>query len=139
MMEEERHAKISWNKHDEYLKNFYFYYTLAQRLFPLARGKHHFLIQAFDNIHESYRQLLPYINEKKKREEFETHHDEIKKDIDNFSTMRVTDQTENFGKIYYKVDKFFTELTIMAVEKGVFPPLQIDRTAREKADSLRKE
>ncbi len=65
-------------------------------------------------------------------------HDVLRKKVDFFSTQNEVYQRDNFGKLYYEIDAFFTDLTRIAVRKNFFPNAVRERTIKDTINSLRQ-
>jgi hypothetical protein len=104
----------------------------AQMYFKMCRINMLRIRELFDAVHEVYRMELPYFSKDEGKEMAEKH-DEIRKEVDNYLNQKDGFRKNNFGRIYYKIDGFFSTLTLKAVDKGFFPKKMVERTVEEKA------
>jgi hypothetical protein len=131
-MPEEKKSSITWSANDAYLRNFAAYFMEAQMYFKICRMNMIRIRELFDSVHEVYRMELPYFT-KTEKDELSKKHDDMRKDVDNYLNQRDGYRKNNFGRLYYKIDGFFTTLTEKACEKGFFPKKMVERTVEEKA------
>ena len=124
-------TSITWTASQEYLQDFAAYFKTAQKLFVLCRKDRGLLIDLFDHMHEVYRMEVPYFDKDSGMEE---RHDELRKKVDAFVSAPDSYKKNNFGRLYYEIDAFFTELTTVAVQKNFFPKASKSRTPEEIAN-----
>jgi hypothetical protein len=136
MDKDEPKTSITWSANEEYLRDFAMYFIKAQMLFPLSRRDNKLLTHLFDHIHEVYRMELPYCD-KKERDELNTKHDDIRKRVENYLAQTDGYRRDNFGKLFYMLDNFFTRLTDVAVEKKFFPIASKSRTIKDLTGTLK--
>lgn len=128
----EKKSSITWSANDAYLRDFTAYFMTAQQYFQMCRSNMAFIRNLFDAVHEVYRMECPYFTTTEVKE-LGDEHDAIRKDIDNYLNRTDIYKKNNFGRLYYKIDGFFTKLNRKAVEKGFFPKKMVERTVEEKA------
>ena len=114
---DEKKSSITWSANDAYLRNFAAYFMEAQMYFKLCRSNMLKIRELFDSVHEVYRMELPYFT-KGEGETVCKKHDDIRKEVDNYLNQKDGYKKNNFGRLYYKIDGFFSDLTKMAVDKG---------------------
>jgi hypothetical protein len=134
---DERKTNITWSANDQYLKDFAAYFMQSQLTFRQCRANRNLVVDVFDYMHEVYRMEIPYLVAKE-LDGLSAEHDEIRKIVDNYSTSSDQYKAHNFGRIYYRMDAFFTKLTRIAVEKQFFPKKGTERTFNEKLDTMRQ-
>ena len=136
-------TKTTWSANQPFSEDFAAYYFAAQKLFLMCRKDKNLLVDLFDHVHEVYRMEMPYFdkgankNNKTQQLEMAEKHDKIRKKIDVYISQPDGYKRNNFGRLYYEVDAFFSELTSIAVDKNFFPSRSQTRTVDQITDSLK--
>jgi hypothetical protein len=138
-------TNITWSANEKYLADFAIYFQAAQKLFLMCRRSNGLIVDLFDHVHEVYRMERPYLDKDGNKrnstqlKEMDDRHDKLRKQVDHFATQSGRYQANNFGRLYYEIDAFFSELTHVAVEKNFFPRAAKVRTVQEITKSLRQQ
>lgn len=116
-----------WSATPQFIQSFGNYYVRAQGMFELCRRDINMVVPLFDNIHEVFRMVYPYLDSEPngtpvaEKLRMRERHDIIRKKVDDFKMKPDSFKRGNFGRLYYEIDEFFTELTDIAVQKRLFP------------------
>jgi ATP-dependent Clp protease ATP-binding subunit ClpA len=130
----EKKTYSTWSAAQEATKAFITQHALCQKRMSECRLNSNLLPVAFDSVHELYRVIIQYCEDKTELNKLDL---ELRQKMSLYYTSSPSFKRNNFNRFFDTLDTYFTKITEAAVQKRFFPTIGKEHTIDDAVSAMR--